>query len=204
MRAILLESNPDFVLALPGIFEALDIPLTVVGTVDAVRRTTRWATIDDFIIVDCSLDRSEDWARCIEVVRQTTLDVHIVYDPAAPADTLDRAAITQAAQGTLKWLPATVGMIAFLTLLRGLRDQSLQARALTPQRPLTDHQRRVWVLVAEGRSHAEIARTLGNSSGAIKRDITRIKEKLGVATTAQLKIAYRWATARRDPGRGPL
>lgn len=204
MRAILLESNPDLVLALPGIFDGLSIPLTIVGAVDAVRRATRGATIDDVIIVDCSLDRPEDWARCIEVVRQTMLDVHIIYDPAAPDDTPDRSAIVRAAQGALTWLPATVGVIEFLTLLRGLRDQSLQARVLAPRRPLTDHQRRVWALVAEGRSHAEIARTLGNSTGAVKRDITRIKDKLGVATTAQLKIAYRWAAARRDPGRDPL
>ena len=183
-------------LVLPCVFEALSIPLTVVGTVDAVRRATRQATSDDFIIVDCSLDRPEEWARCIEVVRQTMLDVHIIYDPAAPADTIDRAAIARAAQGTLKWLPAPAGMIAFLTLLRDLRDQALQARALAPQRPLTDHQRRVWALVAEGRSHTEIARAMGSSPGAVKQDVVRIKAKLGVDTTAQLKVAYRWVADR--------
>ncbi len=196
MRAILLESNLDIALVLPCVFDALSIPLTVVGTVDAVRRATRRATSDDFIIVDCSLDRPEDWARCVEVVRQTMLDVHIIYDPAAPADTIDRSAIARAAQGTLKWLPAPVGMIAFLMLLRGVRDQALQARALAPQRPLTDHQRRVWALVAEGRSHTEIARAMGSSPGAVKQDVVRIKAKLGVATTAQLKVAYRWVADR--------
>ena len=196
MRATLLESNPDMALVLPCVFAALSIPLTMVGTVDAVRRATRRATIDDFIIVDCSLDRPEDWVRCVEVVRQTMLDVHIIYDPAAPKNTIDRSAITRAAQGTLKWLPAPVGMLAFLTLLRGLRDQALQARALAPQRPLTDHQRRVWALVAEGRSHAEIARTMGSSKGAVKQDIARIKDKIGVDTAEQLRVAYRWATAR--------
>ncbi len=196
MRAILLESNPDIALVLPCVFAALSIPLTVVGTVDAVRRATRRATSDDFIIIDCSLDRPEDWARCVEVVRQTSLDVHIIYAPAAPADTIDRAAIARAAQGTLKWLPAPVGMIAFLTLLRGVRDQALQARALAPQRPLTEHQRRVWALVAEGRSHTEIARAMGSSPGAVKQDVVRIKDKLGVDTTAQLKVAYRWVADR--------
>ena len=196
MRAILLESSSDMALVLPCVFAALSIPLTVAGTVDAVRRATRRATSDDFIIVDCSLDRPEEWARCIEIVRQTTLDVHIIYDPAAPADTLDRAAIARAAQGTLKWLPAPAGLIAFLTLLRDLRDQALQARALAPQRPLTDHQRRVWALVAEGHSHTEIARALGSSPGAVKQDVVRIKAKLGVDTTAQLKVAYRWVTDR--------
>jgi len=196
VRAILLESNPDIALVLPCVFAALSIPLTVVGTVDAVRRATRRATSDDFIIIDCSLDRPEDWARCVEVVRQTSLDVHIIYAPAAPADTIDRAAIARAAQGTLKWLPAPVGMIAFLTLLRGVRDQALQARALAPQRPLTEHQRRVWALVAEGRSHTEIARAMGSSPGAVKQDVVRIKDKLGVDTTAQLKVAYRWVADR--------
>jgi len=84
MRVTLLESNPDVVLALPGIFDALGIPLTIVGTVDAVRRATSRATIDDFIIVDCSLDRPEDRAHCGEVVRQTGLEVYVIYDPAAP------------------------------------------------------------------------------------------------------------------------
>jgi len=196
LRATLLESNPDIALVLPCVFEALSIPLTVVGTVDAVRRATRRATIDDVIIVDCSLNQPEDWTRCVEVIRQTMLDVHIIYDPAALDDTLDRSAITRAAQSTLKWLPATVGLLAFLTLLRGLRDQALQARALAPRRPLTDHQRRVWALVAEGRSHAGIARTMGSSTGAVKQHIARIKDKIGVATAEQLKVAYRWADDR--------
>jgi len=129
---------------------------------------------------------------------QDVLDVYIIYDPAAPDDATVHRDIAQAAQGNLIWLPAT-GMIEVLTLLRGLRDQALQARALVPQRPLTDHQRRVWALVAEGRSHTEIARTMGSSMGSVKRDIARIKAKLGVATTTQLKIAYRWTTERRGP-----
>jgi len=192
VRATLLESNPDFVLTLPGIFKALDIPLTIVGTVDAVRRATHRATLDDFIIVDCSLDRAEDWARCVEVVRQTILDVHIIYDPAARDGATARRDIERRAHGGLKWLPATVGLIEVLTLLRGLRDQVIQARALSHQRPLTEHQRRVWALAAEGRSHAEIAREVGSSKGAVKQHIARIKDKVGVATTEQLKAAYRW------------
>ena len=196
MRATLLESNPDMALVLPCVFAALSIPLTMVGTVDAVRRATRRATIDDFIIVDCSLDHPEEWARCLAVVHQTMLDVYIIYDPAAPDDTIGRSAITHAALGNLTWLPATVGLIAFLTLLRGLRDQALQARALAPPRPLTDHQQHVWELVAEGRSHTEIARAMGSSPGAVKQDVVRIKDKLGVDTTAQLKVAYRWVADR--------
>jgi len=34
------------------------------------------------------------------------------------------------------------------------------------------------------------------SLGAVKQDVARIKDKLGVDTTEQLKIAYRWVTNR--------
>jgi len=66
-----------------------------------------------------------------------------------------------------------VGLVEFLTILRDLRDQALQAHALSAsrQRPLTDHQRRVWALIAAGRSHAVIARAMGSSAGAVKQDI---------------------------------
>jgi len=198
MRAILLESNPDFVLALPSIFDGLGIPLNVVGTVEAVRRALRNATVDDIIIVDCSLDRTEDQARCAEVVHQAGLEVHIIYNPAARAHATFRCDIERMARGDLKWLAATVGLVEFVAILRDLRDQVLQARALSIShgRPLTEHQRRVWALIAADRSHAEIARDLGNSVGAVKQHVARLKEKLGVDTTEQLRIAYRWTDDR--------
>ncbi len=198
MRAILLESNPDIALALPCLFKALGIPLAVVGTVDAVRRATRKATLDDLIIVDCSLGHADDRMRCVEVVRQTALGVHIIYDPAVPDYATFHRDIERLAHDDVKWLPATVGLVEFLTILRDLRDQVIQARALSGlrQRPLTDHQRRVWELVAAGRSHAEIAREMGSSKGAVKQDIARIKDKIGADTTEQLKVAYRWTTDR--------
>lgn len=124
------------------------------------------------------------------------MGVHIIYDPAAPDYAAFRRDIERLAHDDVKWLPATVGLVEFLAILRDLRDQVIQARALSGlrQRPLTDHQRRVWALVAEDRSHTEIAQEMGSSKGAVKQDIARIKEKLGVATTEQLKVAYRWAT----------
>ncbi len=186
MRATLLESNPDIALALPCLFKGLGIPLAMVGTVD------------DFIIVDFSLGHPDDRARCVAVVRQTALTVHVIYDPTAPDHTAFYREVERIARGDVKWLPATVGLVEFLTILRDLRDQVIQARALSGlrQRPLTEHQRRVWALVAEDRSHAEIARAMGSSKGAVKQDIARIKDKIGADTTEQLKVAYRWTTDR--------
>jgi len=200
MRATLLESNPDIALVLPCVFAALGIPLTAVGTVDAVRRATQRAAFDDVIIVDCSLDRPEDRAHCGEIVRQAGLEVHVIYAPAAPDHATFRREVERAVRGDIKWLPATVGLVEFVTILRGLRDQALQARALSVsrQRPLTHHQHRVWALVAAGRSQAEIAQEMGSSKGAVKQDIARIKDNLGVATTEQLKVAYRWSRLPLD------
>jgi len=194
VRATLLESNPDVALVLPCVFDVLGIPLHVVGTVEAVRRATRKANLDDFIIVDCSLDHAQDRTRCIAVVGQTALGVHIIYDPAAPDYATFRRDIAHLAHGDVKWLSATVGLVELLMILRDLRDQVIQARALLQQRPLTGHQRRVWVLVAAGRSHAEIAQEMGSSKGSISKDVARIKDKLGVDSTEQLRVAYRWAS----------
>lgn len=194
MRAILLESNPEIALALPCVFDGLGIPLTVVGTVDAVRRATQNVAFDDFIIIDCSLDRAEDRARCLAVVRQVSLDVHIVYAPVAPSHATFRRDIECVARGDLKWLPATVGLLELVITLRDLRDQALQARVLliSRQRPLTEHQRLVWALIVAGNSHADIAKEMGSSKGSISKDVARIKDKIGVDTTEQLKVSYRW------------
>ncbi|MGH9208631.1 MAG: hypothetical protein ACRD1G_19120 [Acidimicrobiales bacterium] len=78
MRATLLASNPAFAAALPGLFDAVDIPLTTVDTLAAIRRAVRHASSDDFVIVDCSLNCPDDWARCVEVMRSVGLAVHVI------------------------------------------------------------------------------------------------------------------------------
>jgi len=106
---------------------------------------------------------------CPKITRTLAVP-HVIYAPAAPDHATFRREVERAARADLKWLPATVGLVDFLTTVRDLRDQALQARALSVsrQRPLTDHQHRVWALVAAGRSHAAIARELGSSAGAVK------------------------------------
>lgn len=37
---------------------------------------------------------------------------------------------------------------------------------------------------------------MGSSKGSVKWDIARIKNKIGVATTEQLKVADRWVADR--------
>jgi len=47
----------------------------------ALRRATRSATLDDLIIADYSLDRAEDRAHHVEIVRQAALDVLVPKRP---------------------------------------------------------------------------------------------------------------------------
>ena len=67
MRATLLQDNPAFAVMLPCAFAEVDVDVDTVDSVDGVRRAMRRADPDDFVIVDCSLDRPGVRARCVEV-----------------------------------------------------------------------------------------------------------------------------------------
>jgi len=192
MPATLLEASPDVTSMLACAFNDVDIALKSVTTLAALQRAAVRVGSNDFIIVDCSLDRPEDRANCERVVRQAIVDVHIVYDPQSRTHDTFMRQIAHLARGDLKWLPATVGYLDLLSVLRGLRDDVLEARVRRPRKPLTAHQEEVWALVAAGQSHDQIAKALGSKRGTVKTDITRIKEKLGLSSTEELKMAFRW------------
>jgi len=193
VRATLLEANPDVTDMLACAFKDVDIALKGVTTLGGVQRAVARARFDDFIIVDYSLDRLEDRANCEQIVRQVIVDVHIVYDPKSRTHDNFMRHIIHIARGDLKWLPMTVGYLDLLSVLRGLRAEVLEARVRSrPRKPLTAHQEEVWALISAGRSHGQIAEALGSKTGTVKTDIKRIKEKLGIASTEQLKMAFRW------------
>ena len=194
MRTTLLETNPTFAVMLPCAFDEVGIDLDTVGTLAAVQRAVWHAGPDDFVIVDCSLDRPEDRARCIEVVRRVTLDAHIFYDPNAHDVAAFRRRVEREARGDLKWLPRTVGLEEIVGILRTVQEQVATARL--QMRPPTARQERIWALLAEDLSEAEVAHTLGISIGTVKSHVDRLKHKLGVTSVAELKKARRWMTVR--------
>jgi len=62
--------------------------------------------------------RPEDRARRVEIARQSALEVHIIYDPAAPDHTAFHREVERMARDDLTWLPATVSLVEFLTIAR--------------------------------------------------------------------------------------
>ncbi len=194
IHAILLESNPDFTLMLPCACEGVGISLTVVSTLEAVQRATRRAGPDDFVIGDLSLNLPADKDRCVEITRHSDLDVHVIYKPGAPDHTAFVGRMERAARGDLTWLPATVGLVELLDILRSLQKAAL-ARCVRAK-PLSPRQEDVLALIAHDLSYAEIADALKITSGAVKQHVARIEDKLDVGSKDELKIAHRWMTTR--------
>ncbi len=75
--------------------------------------------------------------------------------------------------------------------MRDLRLERLRARARTVHRDSSDRQKEVLALVVRGRSQTVIARMLGVT---VKSHVTRTEGKLGVSSTEELKLVFRWLT----------
>ncbi len=177
---------------LPCAFDEVGIDLTIVGTVAAVQRAMHHSNFNDFIVVDCSLDRPDDRARCLEVVGHVDLDVHIIFDPASRDLVAFRRRVERGARSDLKWLPRTVGLEEIVDILRELRRHVVSTQIQA--RPPSARQERVWALLAKDKSEAEIARELEISVGTVKRHVDRLKVKLDVTSVDELKSAHRWMT----------
>jgi DNA-binding NarL/FixJ family response regulator len=103
----------------------------------------------------------------------------------APADQLV-AAIRAAAAGDAVLAPSVVR--------RMVRDLGPQPRPVVPTLldPLTDRERDVLVLMADGCSNAEIGERLHVTEGTVKTHVARILMKLGVRDRLQaVVLAYR-------------
>jgi DNA-binding NarL/FixJ family response regulator len=105
----------------------------------------------------------------------------------APAEELLRAVRTVARGEALLDPAVTRQVIARFAALPEPRDEPVELAELTPR------EREVLLLLAQGRSNAEIAGELVVSEGTVKTHVARVLMKLGLRDRVQAVIfAYEW------------
>ncbi|RKQ88094.1 DNA-binding NarL/FixJ family response regulator [Solirubrobacter pauli] len=106
------------------------------------------------------------------------------------------AAIRTIASGESVLDPALTRRLIEEYLVRPEPDARLAARL----EDLTDREREVWLLLAEGKSNAEMGRDLFLSDATVKSHVTRLLSKLGVRSrVGAVVLAYESGLVR--PGR---
>jgi DNA-binding NarL/FixJ family response regulator len=104
---------------------------------------------------------------------------YLLKDAAAPEVA---AAIRAAYEGQMRLDPAVARR-----LTESLRTQRAQEQ-LAPVEPLTERERDVLALVAQGRANKEIARELGIGDRTVRTHVTSILGKLGLVSRTQAAI----------------
>jgi len=189
MRAALLVGGPDTEAWLAAAFAVVDIPL---GTLDSLRGCERWVTqasAGDLLVLDCSSGKQDDLERCRQVAQHAALTMLMVH---AAGQLHPEVGVRS--RGPMEWISEDCSWRTLLATLRRLKLQSLEARGASPAAVLSERQYEVLALLAEGLSNAKVAARLQLGEGTASRHAARIKEKLGVATVAELRSAYRWMT----------
>jgi DNA-binding NarL/FixJ family response regulator len=101
---------------------------------------------------------------------------YLLKDAAAPEVA---AAIRAAYEGQMRLAPAVA---------RRLADSLRAPRVPAPVEPLTEREREVLALVAQGRANKEIARELGIGDRTVRTHVTSILGKLGLVSRTQAAI----------------
>ena len=186
MRAILLDTDPETTVWLEAACMSARILPTLVGSLATLERVAKQADHTDFLILECVRGHPEEINRCQHVLRHAYLDVAIVY---ARLDLLRE--LEPLARGQVVGLDRDMPFPALVRLLRDRHEQALLVRA-RGRRTLSPRQRQIASCVARDLSQAQVARELDVHVGTVKRQVGRILDKLGLTTTAELKIALRF------------
>ncbi len=191
-----------------GLREALDgeEDFEVVGQasdgVEAVRMAQR--VEPDVIVMDVMMPGKDGVDACREIM-EASPNVQVLM---LTASTAEDAVIEAVAAGATGYLQKHSGPEELAVAIRDLAQGKLRIpdryirrvfaiirgqRGLGGGRTLesiTDREREILRLFAEGRSYAQIAETRGNKASTIKNAIYRIQEKLGVESKQELVV---WA-----------
>lgn len=185
-QATLWEGNPDLTAILRTVFALATIALDVVSTPHALLTAEQYAMDGDFLLIDCSHAHSDDMARCMTVVTRTRLPVYVVHPRADVVDGLRRFAL-----GHVHWFDPAMAGLAALERLRLLKAQGALLPPRSVDHTLTDREREVWRLVAEGHTDKEIARRLVLGESTVRRVVAQIKQKVGLSERRELIRCYR-------------
>jgi DNA-binding NarL/FixJ family response regulator len=206
-RVLIVDDHPIFRDGLAALIDAVP-DMTVVGAVgdgaDAIEAVE--AQDVDVVLMDLNLP----------TVSGVTATAAITARPDAPAvlaltmvddDDTVLAALRSGARGyVLKGAPgeeiaaavrtvaaggAVFGAGVASRVLAATAGSSVETRAATPGDDLTEREREVLSLVAEGASNAQIARALGLSLKTVQNYVSRILDKLQVADRTQAALLHR-------------
>jgi len=174
---------------LRGLFKLAGIGFDVVDTQEALLAdATRSRRSDDptLLVIDCLEGDPADIDRCIAVASQTPLRLYIVHPRAAAVQQVE-----EAAGRSVVWVAADATMRDRLDLLHGLRGL-VNVVATRGERPsLTEREREVAALLAEGHTNAEIAAALYITEDTVKSHVQAIMQKFGVASRRAFGRVYR-------------
>jgi two-component system response regulator NreC len=164
---LILELNPDIAI--------LDIGMPLLNGVDAVQQIVRRAPTVRTLVVSMHADE-------VYVTRAVKAGAsgYLLKD-SADVDLL--RAVTAVAQGKSFFSPA-VSRVLLDEYVRHLADRGVTDRFDA----LSDREREVFQLVAEGFTNKEIATQLGISPGTVETHRAHILDKLDVHSTAEIVL----------------
>lgn len=184
---VLLAALPDLVLGAAGrAADAMDC-----------MRAAPW----DLVLLDISLPDA-DGTDLLRTLRETWPDVPVLVVSMHPADQFaSRATLAGAAGYVSKNSPAhelvraaRAGLAGERYVASGLEDSAHDAEARLPHAGLSDREYQVLRLIGHGRTVSEIAADLSISVKTVSTYRSRILEKMGMRTSAEL---MRYAISHR-------
>jgi DNA-binding NarL/FixJ family response regulator len=194
IRVLVVDDHPVFRDGLAGLLSTLD-DVTVVGVASSGEETIAAAAdlAPDVILMDLNLPGLSGVESTRRIVA-TTPQVAVVAVTMIDDDDTVLAALRAGARGyVLKGATGAEIVDALRSVAAGGvvfgRGVAATVLALSTGRPredgLTDREREVLTLIAEGAGNAQIARALGLSLKTVQNYVSRILDKLQVADRSQ-------------------
>jgi two-component system, NarL family, response regulator DesR len=137
----------------------------------------------DVVLTDIEMPRMTGLELCVELKKRNLKSKVVIVTTFARAGFLRRALEAGASGYLLKDAPASELAQAVRRVHAGGRaiDSDLAAQAWSEPDPLTDRERQVLRLAADGQSGAEIASSLGLSEGTVRNYLSEATAKLGAS-----------------------